>query len=42
MKFKIDEQHTQDQEVKNWWNDDKTKKWHHNFNPILIIFNYQF
>ncbi len=29
MKFKITNQDRQDQEVKNWWNDDKTKKWHH-------------
>lgn len=28
MKLKIINQEIQDQEVKNWWNDDKTKKWH--------------
>ena len=28
MKLKINDQSLQDQEVKNWWNDDKTKKWH--------------
>lgn len=29
MKLKIPHQDIQDQEVKNWWNDDRTKKWHH-------------
>tara|TARA_B100000902_G_scaffold347654_1_gene355070 strand:+ start:584 stop:1519 length:936 start_codon:yes stop_codon:yes gene_type:complete len=29
MKLKIPHQDIQDQEVKNWWNDEKTKKWHH-------------
>lgn len=29
MKFKIPNQELQDQEVRNWWNDEKTKKWHH-------------
>lgn len=29
MRYKIDNQELQDNEVKNWWNDDKTKKWHH-------------
>ncbi len=29
MKLKISNQEIQDQEVKNWWNDEKTKKWHH-------------
>ncbi len=29
MEYKINNQDLQDKEVKNWWNDEKTKKWHH-------------
>ena len=29
MEYKINNQELQDKEVKDWWNDDKTKKWHH-------------
>ena len=29
MKLKIENQKLQDKEVENWWNDEKTKKWHH-------------
>jgi ubiquinone/menaquinone biosynthesis C-methylase UbiE len=28
MKLKIENQQTQDKEVANWWNDNKTRKWH--------------
>tara|TARA_B100000965_G_C19588752_1_gene757019 strand:+ start:657 stop:1592 length:936 start_codon:yes stop_codon:yes gene_type:complete len=29
MKLKIENQKLQDKEVDDWWNDEKTKKWHH-------------
>lgn len=29
MKYKIDNQDLQDNEVSEWWNSEKTKKWHH-------------
>ena len=28
MKYEIDNQKIQDKEVRGWWNDDRTKKWH--------------
>ena len=28
MKYEIDNQEIQDKEVRGWWNDDRTKKWH--------------
>lgn len=29
MRYEIDNQETQDKEVSGWWNDERTKKWHH-------------